>query len=221
MKSNKPNTQIVLTTEAWCAELKRILTEVGGNEPVIRRISVHKSEMPAQMLWWRASGSPAICIGVGSQDAELLPMSLSDLLNRTWGPGDITDQSPPPPSEEWEACSARFANGANVQFFVSREIDAAPLRSNLEMLMEIELPVVIRFGQTQMALRDIARLTPGSVIGFERGVDEPVELLVNGHVVALGMAVTVKGSYGIRISEISSRREQLVTSSLATSEQRI
>jgi flagellar motor switch protein FliN/FliY len=69
-------------------------------------------------------------------------------------------------------------------------------------------------------LRDIARLTPGSVIGFERGADEPVELLVNGHVVALGEAITVKGSYGIRISEISSRRE-LVTSSLAAPEQAV
>jgi flagellar motor switch protein FliN/FliY len=70
-----------------------------------------------------------------------------------------------------------------------------------------------------MALREVAALTPGSVIGFERSIDEPVELMINGHVVALGEAVTVKGSYGIRISEISSRRERLLTSSLAAQEQ--
>ena len=66
-----------------------------------------------------------------------------------------------------------------------------------------------------MALRDIAGLSAGSVIELDRGVDEPVEIMVNGHVVALGEAVMVQGSYGVRISEISSRRERLLTSSVA------
>jgi flagellar motor switch protein FliN len=219
MKPNKLNTHRALATEVWAAELRRVLTEAGGNEPLLRRVSSDENEMPADMLWWHSSGSPAICIGVGAQESQLLPLGLSDLLNSTWGPGEITNQSRSE-ADEWEVWNARFASGANVRFFVSPEIAAAPVVPNLEMLMDIELPLVIRFGQTQMALRDIARLTPGSVIGFERGADEPVELMVNGHVVALGEAITVKGSYGIRISEISSRRE-LVTSSLAAREQTI
>ena len=220
MKQNKSNSQRTLATEAWVAELRRVLTEAGGNEPLLRRGSSDQNEMSADMLWWHSSGSPSICIGVGAQEAKLLPMSLSDLLNNTWGPGEITDQSHSD-ADGWEVWNARFASGTNVRFFVSPEIAAAPVGPNLEMLMDIELPLVIRFGQTQMALRDIARLTPGSVIGFERGADEPVELLVNGHVVALGEAITVKGSYGIRISKISSRRERLVTSSLEVREQTI
>jgi len=220
MKQNKSNTPKPLATEAWIAELTRVLTEAGGNEPLLRKVSSDENEMPADVVWWRSSGSPAICIGVGAEDAERLPMSLSDLLRNTWGAGEITDQSS---AEEgaWEVWNARFANDANVRFFVAPETPAAPVSPNLEMLMDIELPLVIRFGQTQMALRDIARLSPGSVIGFERGADEPVELLINGHVVALGEAVSVKGSYGIRISEISSRRERLVTSSLAAREQAV
>jgi flagellar motor switch protein FliN len=217
---NKSNTPRPLATEAWAAELRRVLTEAGGNEPLIRRVSSNQNKVPADILWWRASGSPAICIGVGAQDAELLPLSLSDLLNSTWGPGEITDQSRAG-TDGWEVWNVRFASGADVRFFVSPENAAAPVSPNLDMLMDIELPLVIRFGQTQMALREIARLTPGSVIGFERGADEPVELLVNGHVVARGEAVTVNGSYGIRISEISSRRERLVTSSLEAREQTI
>jgi flagellar motor switch protein FliN len=217
---NKSSTPRPLATEAWVAELRRVLTEAGGNEPLLRRVSSNQDEVPADILWWRASGSPAIYIGVGSEDAQLLPLSLSELLNSTWGPGEITDQSRAE-ADTWEIWNVRFASGVDVRFFVSPEIAAAPMGLNLEILMDIELPLVIRFGQTQMALRDISRLTPGSVIGFERGPDEPVELLINGHVVALGEAVTVKGSYGVRISEISSRRERLVTSSLAAREQTI
>jgi len=217
MKQSKSNTPKPPATEAWIAELTRVLTEAGGNEPILRRFSSDQDEMPADMLWWQASGTPAIFIGVGAQDAPLLPLNLSELLKNTWGPGEITDQIPAT-ADGWEVWNARFANDVNVRFFVAPENPAGPARPNLEMLMDIELPLVIRFGQTQMALRDIARLTPGSVIGFDRGADEPVELLVNGHVVALGEAVSVKGSYGIRISEISSRRERLVTSSLAAGE---
>jgi flagellar motor switch protein FliN len=220
MKPNKLSTHRALATEVWAAELRRALTEAGGNEPVLRRVSSGQNEMPADMVWWHSSGSPSICIGVGAQEAALLPMSLTDLLSKTWGPGEITDQSRSE-ADEWEVWDARFASGDNVRFFVSPEIAGPAVAPNLEMLMDIELPLVIRFGQTQMALRDIARLTAGSVIGFERGADEPVELLINGHVVALGEAVTVKGSYGIRISEISSGRERLVTSSLGVGEQTV
>jgi flagellar motor switch protein FliN len=216
MKQDKSNTPRPLATEPWVAELRRALTEAGGDEPLLRRVSSDQDQMPADMLWWRASSSPAICIGVGAEDVQLLPMSLPDLLSSTWGPGEITDQGPGD-GDVREVWNARFASGANVRFFVSPDIAAAPAVTNFDMLMDIELPLVIRFGQTQMALRDIARLTPGSVIGFDRDAEEPVELLVNGHVVARGEAVTVKGSYGIRISEISSRRERLMTSSLDAS----
>jgi flagellar motor switch protein FliN len=220
MKQSKSNTPKPLATEARVAELRRVLTDAGGNEPLLRKVSPDQNEMPPDMVWWRSSGSPAIYVGMGAEDVKLLPLSLSDLLNNSWGPGEITDQSSAD-EDGWEVWNAQFASGANVRFFVSHENSAAPAGPNLDMLMDIELPLVIRFGQTQMALRDIARLTPGSVIGFERDADEPVELLINGHVVALGEAVTVKGSYGIRISEISSRRERLATSSLAAREQTI
>lgn len=120
--------------------------------------------------------------------------------------------------EGWEVWNTQFVSGTNIQFFVAPETTEVA-GSNLDMLMEIELPIVVRFGHTQMPLRDLAGLSSGSVIQFDRGVDEPVEVMVNGHVVALGEAVTVKGSYGIRISRITSRRERLVTSSFAAQEQ--
>jgi flagellar motor switch protein FliN/FliY len=222
MKQEKSQTQKAspraLTMDAWGVELARALTENGGMQPGVRKIPFDRNEVPADMLWWQASGSPAVWIGVDVQDAKLLPADLSDLLNRTWGHGEITDERPAG-TEAWEVWNVQFTTGENVRFFVSAETTPAQPASNLDLLMDIELPVVIRFGRTQMALREVAALTPGSVIGFERGIDEPVELMINGHVVALGEAVTVKGAYGIRISEISSRRERLLTSSLAAEEQ--
>jgi flagellar motor switch protein FliN/FliY len=85
----------------------------------------------------------------------------------------------------------------------------SPVDSKLDVLLDIELPVTLRFGRTQMLLGDVIALGTGSVIEFDRAVDEPVEVLVNGRVVARGEAVMVQGNYGVRVSEIISRRERL------------
>jgi flagellar motor switch protein FliN/FliY len=220
MKQENSTTPAPRTLETWATELSRVLSGIGDSEPTVEKIPFDRNEIPGQMVWWRASGRPAISIGVGEQDAKLLQPSVSDILNRSWGPGETIPQSPMD-RDGWEVWKVQFATGENMRFFVApeaQEAAATPSGLALEMLMDVELPIVIRFGQKQMTLRDIAGLTAGSVIEFERGVDEPVEVMVNGHVVALGEPVTVKGAYGIRISETSSRKDRLVTSSFRAQE---
>jgi flagellar motor switch protein FliN/FliY len=73
----------------------------------------------------------------------------------------------------------------------------------MDILLDIELPVTLRFGRRQMSLEDILRLDTGSIIEFDRAVEDRVELLVNDRVVARGEAVTVQGHYGVRILEIA------------------
>jgi flagellar motor switch protein FliN len=91
--------------------------------------------------------------------------------------------------------------------------ESGTLQSNLDVLLDIELPVTLRFGSTRMALEAVIGLNTGSVVEFDRRVTEPVEVLVNGRVVARGEAVMVQGNYGVRISEIASRGDRLGTTS--------
>jgi flagellar motor switch protein FliN/FliY len=81
--------------------------------------------------------------------------------------------------------------------------------SPLDLLLDIELPVTLRFGSTQMTLAEAIELKRGSVIDFGRNAEDPVDVLVNGRVVARGEAVMVQGNYGVRISHIESRRGRL------------
>ncbi len=85
------------------------------------------------------------------------------------------------------------------------------LTRNLERLLGIELEVIVRFGTTQMPLRDVVRLGTGMMIELNRGVDEPVELLVNGRPLARGEVVVVDGYYGVRITEIGVESERPLT----------
>src|ERR1700757_614513 len=80
--------------------------------------------------------------------------------------------------------------------------------SNLAILMDVQLPVSIRFGETEMILEEIVKLGVGSVIELNSGIDQPVELVVNNRTLARGEVVTVDGFYGIRITEITNAGER-------------
>ena len=81
--------------------------------------------------------------------------------------------------------------------------------SNLASLLDVQLPVSIRFGETEMMLEDVIKLGIGSVIELNSAVDDPVELVVNGRCFARGEVVTVDGFYGVRITEITSVGERI------------
>ncbi len=74
--------------------------------------------------------------------------------------------------------------------------------NNLKLVMDVELNVSLRFGQRQLPLREVLELASGSVIELDRMVDEPVELLLDGKLIARGEAVIVDGNYGLRVTEI-------------------
>lgn len=77
----------------------------------------------------------------------------------------------------------------------------APVK-NLGLVLDVELNATLRFGQRQLTLREILDLTSGSVVELDRQVDEPVELVLDGRVIARGEAVIIDGNYGMRITEI-------------------
>ncbi len=86
-----------------------------------------------------------------------------------------------------------------------------PLASSktLDLLLEVELPVSVSFGKTELLLRDVLKLTSGSIVEMSRTTNEPVDVIVNNTVIARGDVVVVDGNYGVRISKISSLRERL------------
>ena len=68
--------------------------------------------------------------------------------------------------------------------------------------MDVELPVSISFGRTRIPLKDVLKLTTGSIVELNRGVGEPVEVLVNQSLIARGEVVVIDGNYGVRIQQI-------------------
>jgi len=74
--------------------------------------------------------------------------------------------------------------------------------ANLGLLKDIDVAVSVELGTTQMRLREICALGEGQVVMLDRLVDEPLDLLVNGKVVARGEVVAEGNRFGLRILEL-------------------
>ncbi|MGA9543187.1 MAG: flagellar motor switch protein FliN [Candidatus Sulfotelmatobacter sp.] len=76
-------------------------------------------------------------------------------------------------------------------------------RGALDMLMDVQLAMTLRFGTRRLLLREVLDLSPGAVVELDRGVHEPVDLLLDGKLVARGEVVVVDGNYGLRVTDMS------------------
>jgi flagellar motor switch protein FliN/FliY len=82
-------------------------------------------------------------------------------------------------------------------------------QKNIELLMDVELPISIELGKTKMNISDILGLAPGSIVELDKLVGEPVDLLVNQRCVARGEVVVVEENFGLRITQLVSPEERL------------
>jgi flagellar motor switch protein FliN/FliY len=130
--------------------------------------------------------------------------------------------SAPGPEETAESASdGTPGNASGVSGGESRDGAHAPgsetldaghmaLRSRtLELLLDVDLPVSISVGKTQLPMRDVLKLTTGSIVELNCGANEPVEVLVNHCPIARGEVVVVEGNYGVRIQQIISRQDRI------------
>ncbi|MBN2208831.1 MAG: FliM/FliN family flagellar motor switch protein [Candidatus Coatesbacteria bacterium] len=76
----------------------------------------------------------------------------------------------------------------------------------LNLILDMEMPVHVRFGETQMQIKDVLQLGAGSVIELNKSVDTPVELVVNEDlVIARGEVVVIESNFAIRITDVRSK----------------
>ena len=90
--------------------------------------------------------------------------------------------------------------------FASPALGSAVTRS-LDMLHEVEMAVTVELGRTRMTVREILGLSPGTVVELDRAAGAPVDVVVNGTLIARGEVVVIDEEFGIRVTEIVSGAE--------------
>jgi flagellar motor switch protein FliN/FliY len=80
-----------------------------------------------------------------------------------------------------------------------------------DLLLGVHLPVSVSFGKTSMMVKEVLKLTTGSIVELNRAVTEPVDIIVNNCIIARGDVVVVAGNYGVRVREIVSKEQRYQT----------
>ena len=80
---------------------------------------------------------------------------------------------------------------------------------NIDLLLDVELPVCVSFGNSEMQLKDVLKLGAGSVIELDKSVNDPVTIIVNRKPIAKGEVVMVDGNYGVRILDVESTADRI------------
>ncbi|WP_321778724.1 flagellar motor switch protein FliY [Sulfurimonas sp.] len=81
--------------------------------------------------------------------------------------------------------------------------------NNISLIMDVKLPVRVRIGKKKMLLKDVLNMDIGSVIELNQLANDPLEILVDNHVIAQGEVVIVDGNFGVQITSIGTKRERL------------
>lgn len=82
---------------------------------------------------------------------------------------------------------------------------------NLDFILDIPLNVSVELGRSQVVVKDLMQLGQGSVLELDKLAGEPLEVLVNGKLIARGEVVVVNERYGIRLTDIISPLERIET----------
>ncbi|MNN91672.1 Flagellar motor switch protein FliN [compost metagenome] len=80
---------------------------------------------------------------------------------------------------------------------------------DLEMIMDIPVKLTVELGRTRITIKQLLELAQGSVIELEGLAGEPMDILINGYLIAQGEVVVVDDKYGIRITEIITPSERV------------
>ena len=88
---------------------------------------------------------------------------------------------------------------------------AAPSRGELDRILRMEVPVIVKLADRKLTLQEVMRLGPGAIIEFFKASDQPLELLINNKTIALGDAVKIGENFGLKITQIGDLKEIIKT----------
>ena len=117
------------------------------------------------------------------------------------------------PGDDWAAAMEEQADAAALTEFNSGvdepALPAGSATPDLEAVMNIPVTVSMEIGRTQISIRNLLQLNQGSVVELDRLAGEPLDVLVNGTLIAHGEVVVVNEKFGIRLTDVISAQERV------------
>lgn len=123
-------------------------------------------------------------------------------------------------ADEWAAAMEEQGDtdsAASSEPDVFEQVKAAPISASaelggdvkLDVILDIPVTIAMEIGRTQLSIRNLLQLNQGSVVELDRFAGEPMDVLVNGTLVAHGEVVVVNEKFGIRLTDVISPADRI------------
>ncbi len=89
------------------------------------------------------------------------------------------------------------------------EANRAPADLNLDVILDVPVTISLEVGRARIPIRNLLQLNQGSVVELERAAGEPLDLYVNGTLIAHGEVVVVNDRFGVRLTDVISPAERI------------
>lgn len=99
----------------------------------------------------------------------------------------------------------------SVEFAEFKKKEEAPSQVNIDLIMDVNLPLVVELGRTKLSIQEILDLGVGSIVELDKLAGEPADLYINDVLFARGEVVVIEENFGVRITEIVSPGERIKT----------
>jgi len=129
-------------------------------------------------------------------DGEALADEWAAAMEESGDDGGSDDEVQPAPMEEFDSSANNASQGDS----------GTP---ELDVILDIPVSISMEVGNTQIAIRNLLQLNQGSVIELDRLAGEPLDVLVNGTLIAHGEVVMVNDKFGIRLTDVISQSERI------------
>jgi len=133
---------------------------------------------------------------------SLLMFVIDEPIEKALSGGDESSVTAETPEAASTASSDAPAASSSADF-------AADAGNNINLIMDVKLPLRVRIGEKKMLLKDVLSMDIGSVIELNQLANDPLDILVDNHIIAQGEVVIVDGNFGVQITTIGSKKDRL------------
>jgi flagellar motor switch protein FliN/FliY len=137
----------------------------------------------------------------------------------TDNPGDVAEAADDITDDDWaaamqeqvvaDAAAATQAQPASFQSFDAAGGPKATSMNDFELILDIPVQLTVELGRTKISIRNLLQLAHGSVVELDALAGEPMDVLVNGTLIAQGEVVVVNDKFGIRLTDIITPSERV------------
>jgi flagellar motor switch protein FliN/FliY len=150
---------------------------------------------------------------------QLMPLGFArGLVDGMSAPAPAAAASPPPgpapaagepPVDDRHLHAVPVPVAQPVTFPSLDGVPEAPGAGDIGLLLDVPLQVTVELGRTQLRIRNVLELVPGSIVELDKLAGEPVDVLVNGKQIARGEVVVIDEEFGVRITDVASQAKRL------------